>query len=92
MSSQVCPVGGLWSTESNAADRSSMMTAVASCFCIPHRMSSTSVTRLVSQLWFLLYADWYVGSNLFSSQCSANCVSVTFSTIFEINPRLLTGL
>ena len=80
------------STVSNAALRSSITTTITSWFSILQSMSFTSFTRMVLQLCCFLYADWYSGSKLFWLQCFMNCSSVTFSTTFEMNPTLLTGL
>ena len=73
-----------WSTQSNAALRSSKTSATTCPLSTDQMMSFTTLTTAVSVLWLRRYADCLLANRLLRSTCSENRTATTLSSSFQV--------
>ena len=81
----------LWSTVSNAADKSRCNIMTMFWLSIARRMSLCTQTRAVLTLWLGLYADWLGSQRLYSDMWADSLAATTRSIVLDKYGRLDTG-
>ena len=81
-----------WSTQSNAADRSSRVSITKFPESSADKMSDRTLRMAVSVEWCALYADWMWGSRSLSLEYLRSCLLTSRSSSLEMTDRLDTGL
>ena len=82
----------VWSTVSNAADKSRRMRREGEPLSAAMRMSLVTLTSAVSVLWAERKPDWNFSDRLLMLRWCCNWAATTFSNTLERNGRLEMGL